>query len=306
MSRRIASCAVATVLCVVAAAPARADTSPIGDASQPPWVDPNHQTPTELLAGQIASRIANRPVSVRCEDPASWPALVSQWGGGGSELGVVLSYWHLDGQLASIWSYTEIRGDMCAALEQFAAAASKPTKCSLTETQFVTTYKTQRTRRRKRVRVKGKVVLKTVWVTTRVPVTAPRQVQDPPAPCYLGDNRPLQQMPQPFWDSYTQDALAMLVLAHESIHLGGAVGGVLSNGVAAGDQQAEAHANCWGMQWIPFVAEQLGDTSDDAQAIAEYVYDYIYPTYAGTEYWSAACVPGGAMDIRPPGSTAWP
>ena len=102
--------------------------------------------------------------------------------------------------------------------------------------------------------------------------------------------------------------IAILTLAHESIHLGGVVGGRLSNGLAAGDQQAEAKADCSGMQWMPYVAEQLGDTPDDAQAIATYFWDKIYPLSRAThpEYWSPDCRPGGALDAHLPGATAWP
>jgi len=100
----------------------------------------------------------------------------------------------------------------------------------------------------------------------------------------------------------------MLTLAHESIHLSGVVAGVLSNGVAAGDQQAEAKADCYGMQWVPYVAEQLGDAPDDAQAIADFLWDDLYPLLeqAQPNYWSGDCHPGGPTDMRPAGSTAWP
>ena len=72
--------------------------------------------------------------------------------------------------------------------------------------------------------------------------------------------------------------------------------------------QAEAKADCYGMQWMPYVAEQLGDTPDDAQAIARWFWDKVYPLSRPThpEYWSADCRPGGALDARPAGTTAWP
>ena len=55
-------------------------------------------------------------------------------------------------------------------------------------------------------------------------------------------------------------------------------------------------------------AQQLGDTPDDAQAIADYFWTKLYPQEQTEEpaYWSAQCRPGGALDERPPGSTMWP
>ena len=38
------------------------------------------------------------------------------------------------------------------------------------------------------------------------------------------------------------------------------------------------------MQWMPFVAQQLGATADDAQAIAVYYWDVIYPEYKDAAY----------------------
>ena len=107
---------------------------------------------------------------------------------------------------------------------------------------------------------------------------------------------------------YSRAAIAILTLAHESIHLGGVVGGTLSNGLAVGDPQAEAAADCYGMQWVTYVAKQLGDTAVDAQALASYVWDTIYPRSRTSypAYWSADCRPGGTLDARPHGATAWP
>ena len=61
------------------------------------------------------------------------------------------------------------------------------------------------------------------------------------------------------------------------------------------------------MQWMPYVAEQLGDTPDDALAIARYFWDKVYPLdISHPPYWSADCRPGGALDLHLPGSTSWP
>jgi hypothetical protein len=60
---------------------------------------------------------------------------------------------------------------------------------------------------------------------------------------------------------------------------------------------------------MPYIAEQLGDTADDAQAIAQYFWDRIYPESrpsANWGYWSADCRPGGPLDLRPGTATLWP
>ena len=80
------------------------------------------------------------------------------------------------------------------------------------------------------------------------------------------------------------------------------------------DSIVEAQAECSGMQWVARVAEQFGDTPDDAQSLAEYFWLLDYPAdETATDpysllrpYWSADCKPGGALDIRPAGSTDWP
>jgi hypothetical protein len=117
-------------------------------------------------------------------------------------------------------------------------------------------------------------------------------------------------MPPSFWSDYERYASAIVTLAHEAIHAGGVVGGRLPSGLAVGDQQAEAKAECYGMQWMRYVAVRLGDTPDDAQAIAAYFWDKLYPrgrTSANPEYWSADCRPLGTLEIEVPGeSTAWP
>ena len=127
-------------------------------------------------------------------------------------------------------------------------------------------------------------------------------------PCFASNGKAAAEMSDSYWVAYDTYAQAILTLAHESIHLGGVVGWTLTNGPSVGDPLAEAKANCYGMQWMPYVAEQLGDTADDAQAIAEFYWTYLYPEYKSSfsQYWSADCKPGGSLDIRPAGSTAWP
>ena len=121
-------------------------------------------------------------------------------------------------------------------------------------------------------------------------------------PCFTGS---VSVQRNAFWTNYAGYAQAILGLTHESIHLGGAVGGRLRSGALVGDQLAEAHAECYGLQWMQYAAVELGDTADDAIAIARYEYKVLYPQLRGTPYWSAACRPGGPMDIRDP-RAPWP
>ena len=115
-----------------------------------------------------------------------------------------------------------------------------------------------------------------------------------PVPCYLGNLRSATKMPASYWDAYGAYAQAIETLGHEATHLSG-----ITN---------ESVAECSGMQWMQRVAEALGDTPDDAESIAQFFWDNIYP-FEKTDapaYWSADCKPGGALDVRPAGKTSWP
>ncbi len=284
--RSVAGAVLASLLACALAASALGDTAPVPAGS--PWTDAAHDTPLELLAGSIASHIAGTPVSVHCESDGDWAAIVTAQGGDpNGESGFVATEWNgSTGELLSLSNVAELSSGVCVPLEQFASAPVKPTKCPV-----ATAGKLAATRRgaRKAPLVHAKAA----------PV---------PSPCYLGAGKKAEPMSAAYWASYAQYAVAILTLAHESIHLGGIVGGTLSNGLAVGDQQAEAKADCFGMQWMPYVAEQLGDTPDDAQALARYFWDEVYPLSLPShpQYWSADCRPGGALDTRPPGTTAWP
>jgi hypothetical protein len=97
---------------------ASADTAPIPSSSDLPWSDPAHESPLELLAGRIASHIAGRPVTVRCEGDTDWATLVRQTGGEpSSESGYVGTTWNsVTGQLVSAASVAELAGgDLSAA-----------------------------------------------------------------------------------------------------------------------------------------------------------------------------------------------
>ena len=286
----------ACVLAALAALPAGAlaDATPLESSAELPWADPAHQSPIELLASRIASQIAGRPVTVRCAAPAEWTAVVQTNGGDPSaEAGFVATSWDTDtGALVSAASVAELNGEsICLPLQRFAEAASKPTKCRAAPTvqPAATTDK------------RGRLTRAPNRSSTSARSRQARASLDP-GPCYLPDGSSAAPMPASFWRAYASYAEAILTLAHESIHLGGIVGGQLADGLPVGDPQAEAKANCYGMQWMPYVAEQLGDSADDAQAIADYDWTTIYPLARSSSdplYWSAACVRGGALDLDP-------
>jgi hypothetical protein len=88
-------------------------------------------------------------------------------------------------------------------------------------------------------------------------------------------------------------ATALAVVAHESYHVLG-----YSN---------EAQVECYGMQSIWYVANKLGATVSEAQALGSLYATRMYPnrrTQTPT-YWSAECRDGGKYDLRP-ASHGWP
>jgi hypothetical protein len=261
-----------------------ADTQTVPPSAPAPWADPSHQSPLEVLASRIATHIAGKQVAIHCESDSDWSTVVTQAGGdpgGGS--GFVATQWNgATGQLLSLSTVADLSSGICGPLQQFASAAVKPTKCTVRHVALLAGI-----RRRS---------------------TAVKRLATAIVPCYLGGGRHAAAMSPAYWSSYSAYSIAILTLAHESIHLGGAVGGTLSNGLPVGDPQAEAKGDCYGMQWMPYVAQQLGDTSDDAQAIARYFWDKVYPLDlpAHPEYWSADCRPGSTLDLHLAGAAVWP
>jgi hypothetical protein len=283
-------------LAVVAATASRADTAPIANTPDLPWSNPAHETELELLLSRLATHIAKKDVTVRCEGETDWRKLVTERGGDpNSELGYVgVDFSRRTGELRSLANFAELTGEaVCLPLKKFAVATTKPTKCVVTRLKRSTTYVQKR--------VNGAL--------KRVPKVVVTKVKSPPSRCYLGNKMIAREMPDAYWESYWMYSNAILTLAHEALHLGGLVGTRFSNGVVAGDPDSEAKANCFGMQWMPWIAEQLGASPDDAQAIASFYWDVIYPEYKNStysRYWSAECRPGGSMDQRTAGKTAWP
>jgi hypothetical protein len=274
-------------LAVVSASASRADTVPLADSPDLPWTNPEHTSDLELLLSKIATQIAQKDVMIRCEGDTDWRKLVTETGGDpDAEYGYVGVDYSPRGRLRSVASFAEITGGMvCLPLKRFAVAQTKPTKC------IVVTYKPTAVYVRKVVN----------GVTRRVRQVTYTKVKTP-RPCYLGELHSTRKMAQSYWDAYGTYSNAILTLAHESIHFRSAAGDLF-------DPLGEAKASCYGMQWMPFVAQQLGATADDAQAIALYYWDVIYPQYrsgAYAQYWSYECRKRGSLDLRLSGNTVWP
>jgi hypothetical protein len=295
-------------LLVALAAPvaASADTAPIADDGSLPWASGAALSPIEALAGRIVSTISGRTASVRCEGDYDWGVLAAQQGfDPAAELGYVPFWIHVAGGVQvgepEADTFAELSPTVCRNLNTFAVATSKPTKCSAVRPapQRTTSVVRRRVTTTKRVKVHvhgGGVAYRTkrvtTWQTKTVQRTAYAQVTAAPAPCYAGQDRSLVSPADTYWGAYFQYALAMLAVAHEAVHLG--------------NDASEVHANCYGLQWVRYVAQQLGASDDDAAAIARYVAEVVYPRYEAVPgYWSADCVAGGPLDLHP-ADPAWP
>jgi hypothetical protein len=308
---------VVAVLAGVGAAAARADTAVIPAGTPDPWTDPAHQGVLERFASNVASMIVGRPVAVRCEDQATWNALNPTDAANvagfvntppHSTTTTVTHYryvwrWHVvHGKRVRFRrkvSYTtvvthadiftrsattlELSPQVCQPLQQFGEASSKPTKCQPGTPAPVPCF-------------------------TAIPTTEfPGICEDTALTmCYATAT----DWSDDYFAAYDSYAQALLTLAHESIHL---VQGTAGSTVPP-NSLVESQAECSGLQWTARVAEQFGDTPDDAETIAEYFWLIGYPNEANNSdsyslahpYWSADCKPGGPLDIRPAGSTVWP
>jgi hypothetical protein len=67
----------ALLLAVAAAAASRADTPVLPNTLDLPWTNPTHESDLELLLSRIASEIAKKDVTMRCEGDTDWRKLVT-------------------------------------------------------------------------------------------------------------------------------------------------------------------------------------------------------------------------------------
>jgi hypothetical protein len=254
---------------------ASADRATLSATAPQPWTGgAKTVTPIEAMAARIASRIAGHTVSVSCEGVPRFRS-----SDGTDAMGLVKTLVNKGtGRYALTATVIELTSKVCGPLQRFAQAAQKPTRCvdpqhSTLIPCFIGV---------KVARGSGPALC---WTSA----------------CYsVGTSRPS------YWSDYSGYSTALLTLAHEAIHTQQAVAG---RPVPA-DAVIEAQADCSGMQWMRWVAEQLGDSSADGQSIASYFWIGLYPQVASIRgsrpYWSADCRPGGPLDIRAADATAWP
>lgn len=246
---------VAAALCSIAAGTARADVAAFASDGTDPWTGGAAVTSQlETVAGAIASNVAGRPVSVRCEGDSDWATISSSFSFDPSQVLGFVSF-----TAAQPVDYTELSPEVCRSLQSFATATTKPTKCRL--------------------------------VVHAGRKNKARATVQPAAPCFANGRR--LSAGNSFWDAYFETAEALQTLVHESIHLQG--------------DPVEADAECYGMQHLAYAAQQLGDSPDDAAAIAQYYATLLYPTRRtqAPAYWSPECRADGALDLTP-NDGVWP
>jgi hypothetical protein len=261
--------AVAALICASFAGTARADLAAVPNDAQPSSGGIDVVSPLEAIGATIASAIAGRTVSVRCEPEADWTQLGVNDGFAPES---VLGFVTFSGDAPS--DHAELAPSVCDRLQAFAAADVKPTKCA-------PPLKAVRTRVVKFVH--GKRIVTSVTQAVRAAAQ--------PAPCFVAGRE--QIATAPFWTDYFGVAQALQTLVHEAIHLQG--------------DRVEAEAECYGMQRLAFAAQQLGDTPDDAAAIAQYYATRLYPQRRtlSPAYWSPECRANGRLDLSP-GDGMWP
>jgi hypothetical protein len=281
--RRALVFAAAAALFGCAAGVARADIAVVANDGTTPFDGGVAVTsPLEQIAGSIASKIAGRAVTVRCENDSDWAALAQR---NRIEAGQVLGF--VSFLAGGPVGYTELSPDVCRSLQAFAGATTKPTKCAGTKSE---PKPVTRTVRQKLVtKINGRTVV--TWRTHMTRETTYVEVPLPFGACYASGRELTDD--QPFWNDYFYTAEALQTLVHESIHLKG-------DGV-------EAEAECYGMQWLAYAAQQLGDTPDDAAAITAYYVTRLYPSRQSQspDYWSPECRQNGALDLTP-NDGVWP
>ena len=286
------------VALLVGAATARADAGVIPDTPDLPWTDPNHASPLEALSSQISSQIAGREVRVYCNGQSDWDILRAQKAMPDTVWGYVFPpayYWVATRTWVSSSPDTKLAPVACQYLWNFAKASAKPTKCDASKTTTTTRSVTVRYKKRVALKVKRRVKINGVYVNRRVTVyklvwrtrqeqrTTTTTVPLDRVPCYSPVEADTTVVPPVGGEGeYLRFAFAIGTLAHESIHLFDFTAG-RSIDVTATKQLAESRAECLGMQNIARVATALGDTPDDAQAIATYYATRYYPRRRNVE-----------------------
>lgn len=226
----------------------------------------------EAQAGSFAGSVVGRAVSAICNGETDWGVLAQQGGFDPADVwGYVVFRWAPGSGRFVPLDYTHLSNQACWYLDEFRGAADKRAATKRCRTGADVIYESSTVVRKKRVRVRGR------WVVRRVRATVRRAVEIPAyGPC----------------PDYPQTLFALQTLAHETVHLHGILD--------------ERLAECYGMQLLDEAARSLG--ADDALA-AELAADYWSAMYLrqrpGSEYFRADCVDGSPLDLSP-ASSAWP
>lgn len=300
---------------------AHADSAVIPDTGALPWTDPAHQSPLEVLASQVASSLAGRPVRAYCNGQNDWDTLARDVGFDGTRVwGYVAPprYWYPSlGTFADDSTYTQLATRACDRLWQFAKAPTKPTKCAayrtVTETQRVNVrYRAPASVKvRRRVKLGGEWVTRTVtskrlvWKTRVESRTTTTQKQIGLLPCFSKTDPDVTLSAFPGGtQGYSEFVFAIQTLAHESGHLLDFTSG---RPVISSAPTAESRAECFGLQNIARVAIALGAAPDDAANMQRWYWENYYPTRQSQlpDYWSADCRADGPLDVTP-GDGVWP
>jgi hypothetical protein len=239
-----------------AAAVSAVGTSDAKAAAAAPWDGGySYVSPVEQRMADISTLLTDRSSRAYCNSPEQWAALGMTTN--------VLAF--VPGNYFATASYMQVSPFVCAYTEAFIARPLSDGQkvCPQTQTQ----YETQRysVKVRRKIRVGGHMVWRTVrvWHTRSVPI-----VVSVPTPC----------------EHYMETIISVETIGHEAMHIGGI--------------RNEAVAECFGMQVLPIVANRLGA---DARFAYEIAADYL-PYYASKqtylpEYWSSECYDGGSLDI---------
>ena len=217
------------------------------------------QSPLEVFAGQVATEVAGRPVSVVCHGSNDWVQLAAQqrfdavtvWG-------FVVFDWDAPTQTYKPEDSMQLSEAACWYLDEYwrAPSAEKGKRCRVGTTVTFVAKKT-RLKGTKRVKVNGRWVTKSVWITgtKQVPVSKEQYGECP---------------------DYENRVFALQTISHESQHLSGI--------------RDEATAECNGMLKLGWFAQQFGATAAQGRQMAEDYYTTFYRVKRpGTAYYSATC-----------------
>ena len=228
-------------------------------------------TPFEAQLTSIASEIAERPVRVHCNDAGDWSALGAMVGFEADAVwGYVTFTFGASGWVPA--EEAELSEAACRHADAFwlGGSSAKPPRTCRLGTRIV--RRTEHRVRRVRVRTAARVVVRRQRVPVRVRVAVPVVGL---CPGYVD-----------------QRLFALQTIAHEAVHLSGV--------------EDEAVAECYGMQFLGWVARRLGASEALAREMArDYWRGYYVKRRPGSAYFDAGCHDGGVLDLAPD-RRGWP